>query len=405
MGKFQSKPSKESLDQEEDIKYFFININSPEQSFNYIIKRKDEDNKKLEDVLKEYKEKIPDFYFIGTYDLFNKNLDTSKSISYYKGLLPFYFSNDPKWCYDNIPDEDEYKVEERDEEFIPNEEQLEVNFKNISGDTLSLNFSSNSNIKLVIQKLKEKLNLNDPSNKISLTFEGKNLYDIKKTLKDYEINSDDTLHYSIRKVKVGPLYKQRFQKNSLFQDNDLGEWNQNASNWRKWKCGLNIEGTCINKECEANKKKVICPIGLSLFDYGLEQDKIVCPLCKNNIDPYKLGLSKCYFKLQGVKIEKNKEIEIKSSVYKMTEGDFEYFSRKKAGVYSWEQVKLICQPINEKEGAQLANYCSICRDVLIDEEVKENKDNNYKTFECGHISHKECLEKLCKSEIFKEEKI
>jgi hypothetical protein len=75
-----------------------------------------------------------------------------------------------------------------------------------------------------------------------------------------------------------------------------------APNYRIVCRGLNLEGKCTNKVCEAFNKNVIVPKGLGEFHIAEELDQSQCPACDENIlfkNIRNLGFWNCKFKIVG----------------------------------------------------------------------------------------------------------
>lgn len=82
---------------------------------------------------------------------------------------------------------------------LSKEQEIELSLKGITGDTISLNVSTNMTISELKEKIMLLLGQNNQQVFIPLYLNGKTLSDDKKTIKDYEINEDNnTIHYIVR---------------------------------------------------------------------------------------------------------------------------------------------------------------------------------------------------------------
>ena len=75
-----------------------------------------------------------------------------------------------------------------------------------------------------------------------------------------------------------------------------------APDWRVAVDGLNLEGLCNNKNCEAYKKWVIINIGFGIFDLILNEKPTNCPICKKPVFPETCAFSTCSYRYSGIKI-------------------------------------------------------------------------------------------------------
>lgn len=65
--------------------------------------------------------------------------------------------------------------------------------------------------------------------------------------------------------------------------------------------GLNIEGVCLSKHCEAYKKCVIA--GLGMVSFCLHADVVNCPECHMQIQPRTCAFYECMWGFDGRKSE------------------------------------------------------------------------------------------------------
>ncbi|RIA88067.1 hypothetical protein C1645_775882 [Glomus cerebriforme] len=75
-----------------------------------------------------------------------------------------------------------------------------------------------------------------------------------------------------------------------------------SCSYRKVSYGLNLEGYCKNKSCEAyNKHRVIMNWGYKNFVYMTNEHECYCPLCKEYVTPITCGFTNTYWKYKGIK--------------------------------------------------------------------------------------------------------
>jgi len=156
------------------------------------------------------------------------------------------------------------------------------------------------------EKIKDlKLNLTE-NEEFDLYFNGK-LLNPEKLLTDYGINSYSTIEK--KNILKGGLIKN-------FEFADITKQSQTKKlecynkkflcPWRIVRKGLNLEGKCLNKNCDAYKKIVIINKKFGKFD--ILNEKNYCPICNNLIEAKTCGFSGCTFCISGKKIGKNDKI-------------------------------------------------------------------------------------------------
>jgi len=93
-----------------------------------------------------------------------------------------------------------------------------------------------------------------------------------------------------------------------------------APDWRTVYPGLNFEGRCTNSSCKAHNKLVWCTWGFKnngTFNWLENSHEIVCPTCKQYVDPQNVGYTKCWWKVEGKKRAKpGKPFEVVKGVWK-----------------------------------------------------------------------------------------
>ena len=105
-----------------------------------------------------------------------------------------------------------------------------------------------------------------------------------------------------------------YRKVDISNDGAFGYMNKTSSNvsssnttppWHRIINGLNIEGICTNKQCEAYNKKVICPKGFVVFNLN-DTNGNSCPICKNVIKAITCCFSDCLWMFEGQKTLKSR---------------------------------------------------------------------------------------------------
>ncbi|KAJ3071488.1 hypothetical protein HDU99_002404, partial [Rhizoclosmatium hyalinum] len=79
------------------------------------------------------------------------------------------------------------------------------------------------------------------------------------------------------------------------------EFASEAPRWRVVSTGLNLEGVCTNKSCNAFGDLVIAPQGLGVFDLEMDAHRVQCPECDKRVVPKKCGFYDCEYAFTGFK--------------------------------------------------------------------------------------------------------
>ncbi|CAG8458838.1 18098_t:CDS:2 [Acaulospora morrowiae] len=163
--------------------------------------------------------------------------------------------------------------------------------------TYTLEVDSHDTIFIVKEKLQDKQGI--PPDQQKFIFAGIELED-QRTLFDYNIQRESSIN-SIRKLRGGGCFNL-----NLFQDltkpTMVRPWNYDAPSWRIAVGGLNLEGYCKNKLCEAyNNGPVIIQWGYLDFNFFQDEHKSKCPLCNKYVAPITVGFRDTMWKYQGLK--------------------------------------------------------------------------------------------------------
>ncbi len=147
-----------------------------------------------------------------------------------------------------------------------------------------------------------------------------------QTISDSGIKDLDIIeaHSNLKGGGVSPgLYTIDISKNKT----KILKFDINAPRYRTVHDGLNIQGKCGNKDCEAHNKIVYCIVAFTInYDIitNLEKGNIKCPACDNDIYPLNYGFLHCKYKIDFTKWENNKKIS--DSVKGEAGNEFKVFS-------------------------------------------------------------------------------
>ena len=129
---------------------------------------------------------------------------------------------------------------------------------------------------------------------------------------------------------------------------------------------------------QAFKSSVLVNFGMGSFDFILEKEKSLCPMCHKFVYPMNCGFNNCSYRITGVKLD---ETGCGITKYQMEKWEnvgnyYETYDNKKSGNAKWINLKFHTKKNEER------NRCSICNDYC-DEKIK-----------CGHSNHAYCVREL-----------
>eukprot|EP01025_Chloroclados_australasicus_P060987 TRINITY_DN7911_c0_g1_i1.p1 TRINITY_DN7911_c0_g1~~TRINITY_DN7911_c0_g1_i1.p1 ORF type:complete len:322 (-),score=30.43 TRINITY_DN7911_c0_g1_i1:326-1291(-) len=214
-----------------------------------------------------------------------------------------------------------------------------------------------------------------PSGQQRIIFNGMQLED-SNTLSKYDIQQHSLVHLVLRLRGGGSglCFADVSNSKSLRKQSFL----ENGPRWRTATEGINVEGYCKNRKCEAYNKCVIAKIGMGQID--IVSSQFNCPMCYQEFTPTTCGLTSCEWTYIGKKAGEQRLI--KGQYTAASSEQYERFEEA-GNMVHWIHLVLIAK---EKE---VGSLCAICLEQISARE-------QYLTT-CGHCFHSRCMQAYIKT--------
>ena len=209
---------------------------------------------------------------------------------------------------------------------------MQVYINGITDNSLMLRIKKNCKVEELKNLISEQYKISNEV--LNLSFGGKLLKD-SLLLSDYNIICNSVIN--CEHINNGGNFKFIDVNNTKgIKKLTIGK----AKAWRKYVQGLNLEGYCRNKKCKAYNKKVICQMGYVEYVFKEDDNKVVCPICKEKIMPESCGFSKCIFIFSGKKYNNGRIEEINDNIWKLVKNGYYSYDPDKTKIIDWESLKI-----------------------------------------------------------------
>ncbi|ETV72583.1 hypothetical protein H257_12345 [Aphanomyces astaci] len=221
----------------------------------------------------------------------------------------------------------------------------------LAGNVITVSTTNLTTVAEVCSEIEYKTGI--PQEEHRLMYGGAQLQKCRQ-LCDYGIGRDSTLHFSLS-LNGGLSYVSKAGEFVDVSNDDILEvrkFLRDAPMWRHVQIGLNVEGVCKNKDCDAFGHLVICPTKWRPFN--LLQHRIHCALCCASIVPFTCGFYNCRWRFEGVQIDNGMHM---SSPWKAASGEF-YHRFNEGKNVTWQSLVVVATPLDTKG-------CGMCFGSLV----------------------------------------
>lgn len=182
---------------------------------------------------------------------------------------------------------------------------MQIFIKHRTGTTCTLEVEPDCSIAHVKEIHQDKCGT--PPDQQRLIFAGRQLED-GRTLDDYEIKSDSTVHCVLRLRGGGGFSFASFEKLS-----DV-EFSSSAPDYRGTDKGLFLMAKCVNNSCRVYNDTYVSNHQFGSFDAEYLNSNCRCPVCNTQSTHTKVGFYNCSVDIDGVKsdgteVKMHKDVE------------------------------------------------------------------------------------------------
>ena len=275
--------------------------------------------------------------------------------------------------------------------------KMQVFVKTLNGKTITLDTGSLNVVEMLKFQIQHVEGI--PLEQQRLIFNGQQLED-HRTLLSYKITDECTIHLVLRLCGGGALDQVKFADVKSTSDMEERKFSESAPKWRIVKGHMVIDGKCINPQCEAFEKRVLYNVNPQKRNgetrFSLTHDKALCPMCHTVIQPVSCGFTDCFWKIIGIRSEKNKERINTNFVEAKNEGLTVPKELAVENQVKWDFLTLIT---SHKGYAENDMSCAICTHWCNTTTIAATTIAPLFQFECSHVLHSTCALSMAESSL------
>ena len=215
---------------------------------------------------------------------------------------------------------------------------LQVFVITLTGNTITLEVSPGDTISRIKELVDQRRGV--PADQQRLCYSGREL-DNERTISDYNVTRDSTLHLTVR-LRGGFVQPVR---HADMQHAQTGSFSVEAPDWRAVSKGFNVEGICINSECDAQGQGVIIKKKFGTFHMSEVAAKAKCPQCSTLlVDVINSIFTGCVYSVEGAYHNaRGERVEIKSEETTVPKNKYVHFRNKYGHVelVNWLFIKIV----------------------------------------------------------------
>jgi hypothetical protein len=267
---------------------------------------------------------------------------------------------------------------------------MSIFVKTLTGKTITVYigpFSTIHDLKVRIQN-REGI----PPDQQALVFAGTKLVEDEKTLSDYNIQRESTIHL-VLSLRGGALHFAEFVDVTRTDALRTKQWNKTAPDWRLAEEGLTLEGRCRNPICRAFKEMVVMNLGFINFDLLSRNseacEKCKCPMCKHAVTPIKPGFNNCLWKVTAIK--KTDPMSMFHRPWTKAGDEYTTYDEHTAGTSEFGRLQIFVRKLTPDKyyaGSlpPVESDCAICLESLPLGRLDKVEHESH----CGHYFHPWC---------------
>ena len=197
----------------------------------------------------------------------------------------------PQYIHDFMEHDMTIKFKDAEPFMFENVAKYQIYVKTLVGKTLIISIKKDTMLSELKVKVMEKDGI--PVDQQRYIYAGIQVDD-SKPLYEFNIKRESTVHLVLRLRGGGGEFVNVNQK---FEE---GSWTTEGPSWRSCSAGLNMEGMCLNRNCDAYNKRTISMCGKTTFSHDM---LIECPMCNTKRKCDNIIITNCNLRAVGQKAD------------------------------------------------------------------------------------------------------